>query len=90
MRPRPLRPDEEVHHGHRRVTRQYLIAPHGFEHFARVSAQLFLDRRERCGLAGALVFDRGADHAAGIGDKVGDTEDSALREDFFRRVDNRC
>jgi len=52
--------------------------------FAGVSQNLLPDLGEGCRLAAAVVFDRGADHPAGIGDEVGHNQNVLVVHDLFR------
>ena len=74
---------------HRGLARQNLAPAGLFQSLARVAAQFFLDALQRGALAGAAVFHRRTDDAAGIGDKIGNAQDALVMQDFFCRMGDR-
>ena len=48
-----------------------------------IGANFFFDGLKGLGLRAAVVFHRGADHAAGIGDEIGDDQYSLFVQDSF-------
>ena len=49
-----------------------------------IRANFFFDGLKGLGLGAAVVFHRGADHAAGIGDEIGDDQCPLFVQDSFR------
>ena len=52
--------------------------------FVSIGPNFFFDGLKGLGLRAAVVFHRGADHAAGIGDEIGDDQYPLFVQDSFR------
>ena len=57
--------------------------PHFVENGLGVGPDFFVDKRKGCCLGPTSIFYRGTDHAACIGDEIGQHEDTAAGEYLF-------
>ena len=72
-----------------RLPRRDPARPCRFEHGGRGLPHLCLDRRHGLRPRAAVIFERGADQATGVGDEIGDDEDAAAVEKLLDFLGHR-